>query len=377
MFEASRLFAQRFLFVVLLAAFFASSALAEYFEKKSFKPYSASGVYPFWSETWVPLGNRIEMDRAGIPYVSYREGTTYNATTISLYGLLAYNRYLKKDSPESRAEFLKFAQWLVIHQNHECGCWYHELDTTYVALDETLRHPWPSAMTQGLAISVLTRAYHLTQDKSFLNAANQALPLFKRPVEQGGVRRDFTVLPASPSSDSLPYFEEYPTKPSPSFTLNGFLYSLVGLYDLSQAGNAEAEELFRNGTKTVSVCLPFYDLGDGSSYDLVHLTRPPREVHRDRSYHFVHITMLNAVGTAAGDGNLLWYRDKWNSYGMQLDTTWEWMIHFFIWLVFKHKYLLGMALLLLFLAGFYLLWLGWTWSRTLRHNQSPLPVGNA
>ena len=90
-------------------------------------------------------------------------------------------------------------------------------------------------MAQGHALSVLSRAFHVTGDEEYLNAAVKGLHIFEKvsseekklslqPVSEGGVRADLF---------GSPWFEEYPTQPS-TFVLNGFIYSLIGLYDLSQ-----------------------------------------------------------------------------------------------------------------------------------------------
>ena len=82
---------------------------------------------------------------------------------------------------------------------------------------------WYGAMCQGQAISVLCRAYHVTKDKKYLVAAEAALGPFQRSVSEGGVQTLFM--------DKYDWYEEYPTNPS-TFILNGFMYSLIGLYDL-------------------------------------------------------------------------------------------------------------------------------------------------
>lgn len=77
----------------------------------------------------------------------------------------------------------------------------------------------------------------MTGENAFLTAANRALAPFNRsvqlsqsPDEACGVRANFL------GQSTLPWYEEYPVVPS-VFVLNGFIYSLVGLYDLSKVGN--------------------------------------------------------------------------------------------------------------------------------------------
>src|SRR5262249_39110750 len=153
-------------------------AHAEYFSAQSFETYVANGSYPFWSKTWVGLERRVYRDADGIPYVDYSTGKSYNVTTISLFGLLAYDRYLGSRSDQDKNEFLNLADWIAANQDQKCGCWSHDFDFTHAALGESIRKPWVSAMTQGLGISMMTRAYVLTRNESYLRAAELALRPF-------------------------------------------------------------------------------------------------------------------------------------------------------------------------------------------------------
>jgi len=79
-------------------------------------------------------------------------------------------------------------------------------------------------MGQGQGISLLSRAfYHSGGNELYLNTASAALKPFKVLSKNGGVLSEFMNL--------HPWYEEYPTVPS-IFILNGFMYSLIGLYDL-------------------------------------------------------------------------------------------------------------------------------------------------
>jgi hypothetical protein len=344
--------ARRLALLVLLASLANQNALANYFPAQSFKAYQMRGAYPLWSKTWVALEPRVHLDASRIPYVEYASGPAYNSVTIALFGLLAYNRFLERHESGDREEFLQMANWLQSHQDQKCGCWYYDFDYPYVTLDETLHKPWISGMAQGLALSVFARAYTLTNDSSYVKAAEKALLPFTKPVEDGGVTRKFSFA----SSESLenPFYEEYPVGPEPSYTLNGFMFALLGLYDFAQVPDSQAAKLFQAGLGTLEEALPLYDLGDASAYDLGHLTHPPRRINRDDGYHLVHITLLNALGTATHRSELLWYRDHWNSYGTPVGANVIWLRHFAAWLVKRHAFASGTALavaLLVLIAG--------------------------
>ena len=74
-------------------------------------------------------------------------------------------------------------------------------------------------------------------------------------------------------------YEEYPTTP-PLFVLNGFIYSLFGLYDLAQLGEGEmkvtAQKLYDEGMKSLKVMLPLFDSGkDITASRIIELIRSP------------------------------------------------------------------------------------------------------
>jgi heparosan-N-sulfate-glucuronate 5-epimerase len=332
----------------LLTLSMGSQVRADYLPKNKFETYRPGGQYPFWSSTWLPLDPRVHVDSQGIPFVKYREVSVYNPVTIAIFGLLAYNRFTESRSESDRRDFLRMAHWLRDHQNSDCGCWYYDFDFNYVSLDETILKPWISAMAQGLAISVMTRASVLTHDGDYLQAAARSLLPFHKDVKDGGIVRSFSLAASPGGSPNLVFFEEYPTEPAPSFTLNGFMFSLLGLYDLAEAGNPDAAELFREGMRTLVAGLPLFDLGNGTAYDLVHLTLPPRSVHRDSGYHLIHITLLNALGTATNDRTILWYRDHWNSYGSPLETEGIWFARLGYWIEGRHPVLGVVTLAFLF-----------------------------
>ena len=129
-------------------------------------------------------------------------------------------------------------------------------------------------------MSVLTRAFKNSGDQKYLKAAIKALKPFKGYTHQGGLKARFL--------DKYDWFEEYPTNPN-SFVLNGFMYALLGLYDLWQTIEEysttvindennplnpiqDSKSLFEQGLKSLVSLLPLYDTGSGTTYDLRHVS---------------------------------------------------------------------------------------------------------
>ena len=111
----------------------------------------------------------------------------------------------------------------------------------------------------------------------------------------------------------------YPTTP-PSFVLNGFIYSLIGLLDVFSltppdrtAGNAKV--LFDDGMRSLKKMLPLFDTGSGSVYDLRHLTLggiAPNIARWD--YHSTHINQLLLLATVDSEPMLNTVAQRWIGY---------------------------------------------------------------
>src|SRR5690349_6066004 len=102
--------------------------------------------------------------------------STYGASAVAQYALINWNHYLGSNEKGYREAFLKQALWLVENE---------------VIIDECTGG-WPvsfrlSSLTQGIAISVLLRAYRLTQQEAFFEVACRAVHVFERDILDGGV----------------------------------------------------------------------------------------------------------------------------------------------------------------------------------------------
>ncbi len=117
--------------------------------------------------------------------------------------------------------------------------------------------PWTSGLSQGTALQVLARAWSRFKEPADLTAAQQALGIFKAPPPQG-VRVD---TPAGAM------YAEYTYAPSDKI-LNGFIQSLVGLYDYTSiTKDPLGLALFEAGDAEARAIVPRYDTGAWSLYD--------------------------------------------------------------------------------------------------------------
>lgn len=104
----------------------------------------------------------------------------------------------------------------------------------------------------------------------------------------------------------------------PSFVLNGFIYSLIGLYDVMSLAPKEsagdAQLLFDQGMQTLKKLLPLYDTGSGSVYDLRHFTLGLAPNIARWSYHSTHINQLHLLSTIDSDSILSSVAERWTGY---------------------------------------------------------------
>ncbi|KAK7016803.1 hypothetical protein SK128_003002 [Halocaridina rubra] len=210
-------------------------------------------------------------------------------------------------SAEHLHHFYDAANWLLKHQDGDGG-WSIPVPRKVISGVLELDAGWYSAMAQGQAMSLLVRAAHHSGDSRYLKAAMRATSLFFINATKGGVK---TYFPGG-----YVWYEEYPTNPS-LFVLNGFIYSLLGLYDLKEFSldsNNNSGDLFLEGMKSLKKLLPLFDTGWGSLYDLRHFTTHVAPNRARWDYHTTHITQLLLLASVDSDPVILSTAQRWKEY---------------------------------------------------------------
>jgi hypothetical protein len=133
------------------------------------------------------------------------------------------------------------------------------------------RPPWVSSLAQGTALQAIARsAAKLGRMPELLPRIQEGLELFERKPPTG-VRVE-TAHGA--------HYAQYSFWPSLRI-LNGFVQSLVGLYDVAQiTGDPRAAQLFADGERAAREEVPRYDTGAWSLY-----SRGSIERESDLGYH--------------------------------------------------------------------------------------------
>lgn len=216
------------------------------------------------------------IDDLGLPVARINGTMLYFPTTILQKGLGHWDRWLQtgRCKADEYEEFARVVRWAVSTQDHRGG-W------PLPAIEPAAVSPY-SAMIQGQGISVLCRSYHVTGSRKHLVAAMRAAELMLAPVTQGGTMR---------SSSAGIILEEIPTQ-KPMTVLNGWIFALFGLYDLSLLSpDPVIISSLSSTVRALASLLPTFDSGYWSYYDSCGSLASP-------FYHRLHIAQLRVLQEA-------------------------------------------------------------------------------
>ncbi len=255
----------------------------------------------------------LTFDGNGIPMVNYTEyGNQYNFATICQYALYLHTKYLDGDTSVLN-QFIKCADFLIDHMDTDGSFRYEFPYYSY----ELLGVGWTSSMTQGQALNVFSRAYEITNNHKYIDAGNRAFNYLITPISQGGVMDTLGSLEPKFKDDI--FFQEY-VNTTPTYTLNGYMFTLLGIYDWDQLSKTvpdisgeQTSYYFNEGIKTLKIVLPYYDIGGFTSYDLSHLMTS-KDANPALDYHKIHIDLLEAIYSITGDNYFMDIRNQWVDY---------------------------------------------------------------
>jgi len=254
-------------------------------------------------------GKDVLFDSNGVPRlnISKRGIYHYYPITIAIFGLEQISKYYKTKDQRKLERVKNVADFLVHTQSIETGAWESDFEYFYAVRETGKLEPgWTSALAQGFCISCLARAFYLFKDNSYLEAVERAVDPFYIESSDGGVLAYIF--------DKYPWYEEY-TTPKKSHILNGFMFSLLGLYDgYMLTGSERYKERFETGLNSLRNCISMFDLKDVSSYDLTHLTIPGNAAKYHVGYHFTHIRLMSALQSIKPDEIIGKVLDRWISY---------------------------------------------------------------
>ena len=280
---------------------------------ENLQAYDPRGPYFHYAEVWRRTDDESRFDRAGVPQVLVGSRYEYNPVATAQYVLAAHARFLEG---RGALDAVRTGADALLRLQDAEGALRYDYAWGYYLADEPYAPGWVSGMAQGQAMSAFGRAYDVTGDERYLEAGRRALEFLMRPVAEGGTKSDLRFI--GPGLRSRPFFEEYVSDPY-AYTLNGYQFTLLGLYDWSQLDVEEsarslASAEFAEGVRSLAGLLPYYDIGGFSAYDLGHLTFPDRDPHVAARYHAVHVYLLHALHDITGEPAFARYERLWRSY---------------------------------------------------------------
>lgn len=301
---------KRLAVLVLVVSLMLGTALVPTSAATSHNPNG--GLYlPGYVNGNIGSASNVKLDENGVIMVKRGDTYVYNPVTIEQYGLQQHDYFVNTGKPEHLINATIQADWLVANQTAE-GKWLYQFDFTVGGFGKTLRAPWSSAMAQGQGMSLLMRIYKRSGEEKYLNSAVRAMDPLEIQVADGGLQTEFFGRSS--------YYEEYPTS-VPNYTLNGFMFTLLGLLDFRTMvptdrvdARARADALYNSGLTTLVYTLPFHDAKTTSAYHLGHLTNPPRKVHTAAYYHRLHVLQLDALRFFTPNSTMTFYADLWRTY---------------------------------------------------------------
>jgi heparosan-N-sulfate-glucuronate 5-epimerase len=162
--------------------------------------------------------------------------------------------------------------------------------------------PWYSSMAQGQIASVFVRAWGYTGEGRYADLARRAI----RPMLEPGSENLVTL------TSEGPVLEEVGPCTPPSHILNGWIYALWGVRDVSLAlTDARADRLVGDTTACLVRMLPRYDVGWWSMYSLY--PHPLPDLAKP-FYHRLHVTQLEILHRLTGLAEFRRWADRWRSF---------------------------------------------------------------
>jgi len=237
-------------------------------------------------------------DARGVPMCGGPQGLHYFPVNIAQYGFMLHADWVEsKDAATLRTleACMDVLDAIRSVQSDACVWWHQFYEAKY-----GIHPPWASAMAQGEAISLYLRMHQALGRPEYLDTAWRAYRFLAVPWTERGVRRY--------DDEGNLWFEEFPSE-TPSFVLNGFVYTLLGLYDLYRvSGDAGVRADIDACLRTLAANLHRFDAGYWSLYDLQR-----RELVRYYYQKNVHVPQMAVLHRLTGDPLFECYRRRWEA----------------------------------------------------------------
>lgn len=246
-----------------------------------------------------------KVDERGVPYVYYAKqngvnaSTQYNPTIITNYAYNYYLVYKKTKDEKSKQNFFNCVHWLQDNLTVKNNYAFYSFNWQQPWYD-SVKTPFTSAMTSGLAIRAFVYAYKITNSPHYLYFSNLLLRGFYVPIQEGG----FTYREKNGW-----WFEEIADKNmNTPRILDGHIFAIQGLQTY---WNETKEDSIRNvidqGLLALIHYLPHYNARNGKIY------YDKYKKIADKKYQQVIVNQMNLLWLSTNKEVFKKYYNEWNA----------------------------------------------------------------
>ena len=247
--------------------------------------YSLSEVKGYYNDLTEKVTKGKNYNEVKLPVLKTENGLDILfPIAIFQYGLGAYDLFLLKKENIFLDKFKICVDWTFDNQQKD-GSWnnffFEQPDAPY------------SSMAQGEGVSLLVRAYKEYNDEKYFLAAKKAINFLITPIENGGTTKYV---------NNEVFLQEFTNKPT---VLNGWIFSLFGLYDYLKIVNDEKiSDIYNRSVQTMIKHMKDFDNGYWSKYDINCIIASP-------FYHRLHIAQLKVMYEITG---VIIFRDYFKNW---------------------------------------------------------------
>lgn len=257
------------------------------------KCYSLTEVKGYYNDLTGKVSPNTILDDEGVPYnITVGGIKAYFPITIFQYGLGLYDLYLLEKKEDYLKKFLDIANWALTKQEKN-GLW------NCMSCIGDKMHLSQSSMCQSEGASVLIRAYVETKEDKYYDAASRAIDYMILPIELGGT--------CYYKTNDYPIFQEYVSNDNLS-VLNGWIFSIFGLFDYTLVNNKEKyKKILNNTVDCLAKELNKYDRKIWSNYDQKGTIASP-------AYNDLHVMQLRLLNKMFNNKEFEIYANKFEKY---------------------------------------------------------------
>jgi hypothetical protein len=235
------------------------------------------------------------VDDNGIPWIIYAEvGKVHNPLFVGRE-IISLAALAKQGDELAQVKMINCCDWMISQKYLERGAAY--IPYQFDDLHYNLKKPWISGLSQAVSMLCFAKAFDVTANQDYQTISRQFLKSFL--IDNNKI--------TNYDEEKMPWFEEYPqAQGKSSHVLNGMMSTLICFDEYTNLEkSAEAEDLFKQGMKSLIKYLPHFNRCRYLSYyDL-------QGNIAGRNYQQYHVELLTDLYRRTGSLTLLNQSKQW------------------------------------------------------------------